>query len=330
MDPDDDAAFHAWYEAVDAAQRDLWSGRPGWQKVELRAEARAVDNPDEMHPLAVLDGDRVAGAGWVSLPRFDNRHLAYVAVWVPPEQRRRGVGSALVEEAAALARRHRRSTLAAWQDELTHETGSSPGRAFAVHHGFAMVQRNVRRELAVPLPEQRLAALEAEAAGRSTGYRVLTWAGEWPEEWMGARLVFGRAMSTDTPKGELDREDEVWTPERVRAIERLSAAQDRLHLSALVVHQASGEGVAFSEIAVPRGAPELAYQHDTLVRGDHRGHRLGLLVKVANLRSLAEHSPATRAVVTYNAADNPHMIAVNELLGCTVVADALTWQKKVV
>jgi len=47
----------------------------------------------------------------------------------------------------------------------------------------------------------------------------------------------------------------------------------------------------------------------------YRGHRLGLHVKVAMLEWLAEAEPQVRRVVTDNAVDNKHMIAVNDELG---------------
>ena len=47
----------------------------------------------------------------------------------------------------------------------------------------------------------------------------------------------------------------------------------------------------------------------------HRGHRLGLLVKTAMLDWLAEAEPAIERIETGNAAANDHMIAVNDVLG---------------
>ena len=74
--------------------------------------------------------------------------------------------------------------------------------------------------------------------------------------------------------------------------------------------------VAYTDLAVTVHEPGRAYQWGTLVRPEHRGHRLGLAVKVANLRLLQRErprdhgrwSPTTPTV-------NAPMIAVNELLG---------------
>ena len=63
------------------------------------------------------------------------------------------------------------------------------------------------------------------------------------------------------------------------------------------------------------------------MRRAHRGHRLGVAVKVATLRLLQERRPDVTEVLTYNAEVNDHMIAVNELLGFEPVARLGEFQK---
>lgn len=327
IDAADARAFADWYGVVDASHRAERGDEPGWQPAELRAPAVLPESPERLVPFAAVDGGQTVGAGWLACPRHDNTHLAYGYLTAHPQHRRRKVGSALLAVAEQIAADEGCEVVGGWQDEGMGEVGRSPGRAFAAASGFTLVQTNVRRDLVVPVPEARLAALERACAPHAAGYRLHTFAGPWPDEWMAARVEFGRRMSTDTPRGESARRDEVWDPARVRATEALLEASDRDHLVALARHEASGEVVAFSEIAVPRGAPVRAHQHDTLVLGEHRGHRLGTLVKVANLRQMAARSPATRRVTTYNASDNAAMIAVNDALGCVVEAYGLTWEK---
>ena len=73
---------------------------------------------------------------------------------------------------------------------------------------------------------------------------------------------------------------------------------------------------------------ERGYQWGTLVRPDHRGHRLGLAVKVANVRLLQETHPRITTVVTFNADVNAPMVAVNERLGFVPVQWMGELQKK--
>jgi GNAT superfamily N-acetyltransferase len=332
FDPHDDRAFEAWFAAIDATGTTV-PGEPGWQRPELRARMQPGEGAGErLIPLSVTgegDGDEVMGAGWVELPLRDNSYLGQVMAYVPPDRRRRGFGTALIAEAERVLTAEGRSVAECWQEEAAGERGRSAGRRFAEARGYQLVQRQVRRDLEVPVPPERLATLEVASLSRAGGYRTVTFIDRWPDEWVADRIEFGVRMSTDSPRGASSREDEVWDEARVREREAQLHESDRTLLVAVVVHEASGRPVAFSEIAVPRGAPEKAYQHDTLVLEEHRGHRLGTLVKIANVRMLADVSPATRSVSTYNADDNAHMIAVNEALGCVVVADELTWERKV-
>ena len=70
-----------------------------------------------------------------------------------------------------------------------------------------------------------------------------------------------------------------------------------------------------TQLGVSPDDPRWGHQGLTAVTRQHRGHRLGLLVKTAMLEWLAEAEPAVERIDTGNAADNEHMIAVNDALG---------------
>jgi hypothetical protein len=84
--------------------------------------------------------------------------------------------------------------------------------------------------------------------------------------------------------------------------------------------------VAFTELYVFPLDPGWGFQGLTVVAGPHRGHRLGLLVKVAMLELLAEREPQLAQVVTGNADSNKHMIAINAELGYEVLDRLLAWE----
>jgi RimJ/RimL family protein N-acetyltransferase len=85
--------------------------------------------------------------------------------------------------------------------------------------------------------------------------------------------------------------------------------------------------VAYSDLATTVHEPGRAYQWGTLVDPAHRGHRLGLAVKVANLRLLQEERPDVARLTTYNAEVNSHMIGVNEAMGFRPIARLGDFQK---
>jgi GNAT superfamily N-acetyltransferase len=270
------------------------------------------------------------GIASLILFRRENRDLAQVEVRVLPEHRRQGVGTAIVQATADVAREAGRTVLAG-QDEVWERPGFvDAGGPFARRIGFTPVQHNVRRRLDLPLEPTQADALRADPRTTPAGYSVLTFADRWPDEYLEDRCVFGYRMSTDVPMGEQELEAEAWDEERVRALEAFLVAQNRAKVTAVARHDATGRLVAFTEVVVPLGAPESAWQHDTLVLREHRGHGLGFAVKVANLWALVERHPAVRTINTWNAADNQHMIAVNEAMGFEVVAHSTYWRKNLV
>ncbi len=135
-------------------------------------------------------------------------------------------------------------------------------------------------------------------------------------------------MSTDEPHGDDDHEEEVWDAERVRENDALHLARGARFLVAVAQHVASGRLVACTELLLAHDAPEQAWQMLTVVHPEHRGHRLGLAIKVANLDALARQAPAVRRVVTGNASVNAPMIAVNEMMGFEVAGEGMFWQKR--
>ncbi len=58
------------------------------------------------------------------------------------------------------------------------------------------------------------------------------------------------------------------------------------------------------------GGPGRRTQHDTLVRPQHRGHRLGIALQVANLRELKTRLPEAGVIHTWTAEANGPMLAV--------------------
>jgi GNAT superfamily N-acetyltransferase len=76
-----------------------------------------------------------------------------------------------------------------------------------------------------------------------------------------------------------------------------------------------GHLVAFTQLVGYATSPWYAEQWDTIVAPEHRGHRLGTLVKVANLDFARAQRPELRVIDTCNAASNPYMVGINEAMG---------------
>ena len=164
------------------------------------------------------------------------------------------------------------------------------------------------------LPAGTLAALRTSAASAADGYSLVSWAGRTPDEHLDGIAAVFSAMN-DGPR-DPGREDRIWDARRVR--ERVDGRTELYGSRAYAIaarHDASGEMAALTRVSVYPERPEMGNQQITAVTRAHRGHRLGLLVKTAMLQWLAEAEPQLQRLVTWNAAANEHMIAINEALG---------------
>ena len=99
-------------------------------------------------------------------------------------------------------------------------------------------------------------------------------------------------------------------------------------LVAVAQHIASGRLVACTELTIAPDAPRQAWQMPPIMHPEHRGHRLGLAIKLANIDVLAKQAPDVRVVITGNAAVNAPMITVNDMMGFEVVGEGQFWQKR--
>jgi GNAT superfamily N-acetyltransferase len=271
----------------------------------------------------------VAGVANLTMFRRENHHLARLEVRVLAEHRRRGIGTALVEAAERLAASTGRTELAGMDETLVRPDAVNTAEPFARHLGFTVAQRMVRRDVELPLSPERAAAWRGNPKATPAGYSLLTFADRWPDEFLDDRCELGRRMSTDIPMGEQEVDEEIWDAARVRALESSLAAQNRAKVTTAARLDRSGRLVGFTEVAVPLGAPESSWQHDTLVMREHRGHGLGYALKVANILAVQERHPAVRLISTWNAAENAPMIAVNEELGFGVRAHAASWHRQI-
>jgi hypothetical protein len=134
-------------------------------------------------------------------------------------------------------------------------------------------------------------------------------------------------MSTDVPDADLGMPEEAWDAERVAREDERTAAKGWVMQVTAAQHTSTGELCAFNELTLGPDPTATTHQYDTLVLAEHRGHRLGMLVKTAGLIAWRSHHPDSPRVITYNAEENRPMLSINESIGFTAFAYEGAWRK---
>ncbi|MCW2615476.1 MAG: GCN5-related N-acetyltransferase [Frankiales bacterium] len=331
VDPTDERAFARWFAVLDAVQRDERPGEPGWLPHEQHRSLLDSQGDDPDHAkiaLQVVDGDEVVAVAKLELPRRDNHHLVELVLVTHPRHRRRGAGRRLLVAVEELAREQGRTTIIAGSDEPPGSVGTSASRGFAEATGFSFSQVEVRRDIDLPLDPEVVARLERAARGHAADYALRSWRDRVPDDLVEDMAELYRRMSTDFPRADMELFEEEWDVARVRRDEEQARAMDRTWFGAGAVHLPTGRMVAYTEVGVPRAAPQRVYQWDTLVVSEHRGHRLGTLVKLACLQQVSAEFPQARVISTWNAEENVPMVRVNDTLGARVNGQLVNWQKR--
>jgi GNAT superfamily N-acetyltransferase/RimJ/RimL family protein N-acetyltransferase len=277
-------------------------------------------------------GDAPVGVLTVELPQLDNLHMAHMDLTVHPEYRRRGVGRALHSEAVAFARSQGRRRMNG--QYVTQLPGGAPREdapaAFADAVGAKIALPEVRRRLDLDTVDTAAwADLLADAWTHAGGYSVVRWVGAAPEQYVADVAALDGRLLLDAPMGELDLEPEKVDVARIRGNEETARNRGRRLYHVGVRHDASDRLVAWTTIAFLADTTSHAWQLITIVDPAHRGHRLGLIAKIDNLEHTLAHEPGLRDVNTWNAAENTHMIAINETIGFRAVDGWVGWQQEI-
>jgi GNAT superfamily N-acetyltransferase len=325
-----------WLDRNQPAPRDVAAA------VSLLEAARQVDAPDDLSPtvshysahvrcgwdgdppavaLARDEHDTAVAVLETHLPTWDNRHLGFVMVTVDPLRRRQGIGRHMFELGVGRVKAARRTLLCS-------ECLDGPAVAFLEKYGLERASTDVwRRQNLRALDRASIEADYNEARTAAADYDLVRIPVPTPGALLEDVVQITQAIN-DAPTDDLDIEDEVFSPERIRAFEAAQAAQGR-RVYRLAARPRGASGLAgHTLLAVEADRPWHAWQYDTSVLAEHRGHRLGLLLKTAMLRWMEEDEPQIRTVDTWNAASNEHMIAVNDALGYQVVSRGFTWQRR--
>jgi len=334
-------AFVQTVEARNAAQAEAYGAAASYTPEELILNWTDPNEPKRLL-VAEVDG-RVVARAYLEWHPNGSDDVAYHGIEVHPDHQGVGIGRALADRLEAIARELGRPIATAYvghpddgaPPRLVSPTGAGSVPAleraarFLVARGWELGQVERGSRLELPVDPADLVTRIAMATERSgTDYRVHRWVGRTPERWIADLAELMTRMGTDAPSGELEVDDDTWTPERLREREDAEADWPRTALHVAVEHIASGRLVGFTDLEVPDDPTRPIDQGDTIVVREHRGHALGMRLKLEGLALVAEAAPGHPCIVTFNAEENRHMLDTNEAVGFRPFVVEGGWQKR--
>lgn len=323
----DDDGLAGWHDVLRASLAADFDGLPADPVSDVRPGLSGLLGGESFEFWVGAAADQPVAAILIRCPVHDNVDLANVAVHIHPDQRRRGYGRAATEAAIARTRELGRRRVLGEVPTYTRSDDPAPGVHLARSVGASPVLPELRRVLDVTtLDLAALATLREDAARLASDYSMVSWGDVTPPELVMDMAGLLALMSTDPPQGELVLEPEVWTADRYNDREHSVIERGRRHLVVAARHEPTGRLAGFTDLAVPAGGGAVGYQWSTVVAAAHRGHRLGLLMKIANLQQLLVAMPEVRYLNTWNADENTHMVAVNDALGYQSMEGWSEWQ----
>ncbi|GAA5208313.1 GNAT family N-acetyltransferase [Microbacterium kyungheense] len=291
--------------------------------------------------FAALRGDDVLGVVKMLISNQPDVSAIEFDLMVDPPRRGQGVEKSLLAEVEREARDRGISTIQTWTlhrpdavgDRLESPTGwgSIPADTEALlqlAHGFTLeqVERNSVFDLTGDFSMVERMLHDAEAAA-GDDYRPVVWTSPTPPEYVDGFAYALSRMSTDTPQGGLVVDEQHWDAARVKRRDARLQAQGLTVSVAAVLHVPTGRVVAYNELAIADDPAGATQQFGTLVVKEHRGHRLGTIVKCANLLRWRTIAPQSPRVSTFNAEENRHMLDINEAIGFVPASYAGAWKK---
>jgi len=278
-------------------------------------------NPGKKYLAHDADGTLIGAVG-LHFPKYENTDQLWFDICVHPDHRDRDVWAELAAFAEQEALSAGRPMMGLNAFDTPHDLALATGRGYVQK----TVEVNRKQEIA-GLDWSLVQNLYDGAVAKSADYELLRIKGALPDDMVEGMVAVAESIN-DAPTDDLELEDDVYSTERLRAYEEAQAKSNHTIYRLIARQKKTGELAGHTVIAVERERPQMGWQHDTAVSRDHRGHRLGALLKAGMLLWLREEEPQLARVDTWNAESNNHMIGINEQLNYTIVGRFLDFQKK--
>jgi RimJ/RimL family protein N-acetyltransferase len=301
------AALNGLYRAVNAVDD---PDQPPRQVAKTQARLR-YGSDLEPGTVWLYQPDRTGepiGALQIDLMDPPNDVLAFVGVNVHPAYRRRGHGTLLLAHGL-------RALPAAVRTVIAGGRHTAAMAGFLERHRFRLGSTDVPHiQHLDQISWADMDGLEAESAAASAGYELQRLTAPTSPELLLELVAVAAAIDDAPASGDLTQTEFAHDVAQLQRVEAATLGRGDQQYRVIARHRSTGVIAGHTVVTVDPDNPT-ADQNDTAVLPDHRGHRLGLAMKINMLHWLTDTHPTLRQIVTTMDANNTPMIEINHALG---------------
>lgn len=317
--PDD--LLHGIHDVLAASEAEDLPDDPPMPFEQRRARMRApVASHNQFFRWTAQEDGQVVGSAMALRWPDDDPDPGLVMLSVLPSHRRRGIATAMLDEALTLIEAEGSSRVIIdctdgrpWEEAL----GSLGLKSVLGEKRSRLYMRDVDHDL--------IDRWIRQAGDRAPDYALVAFDSPVPEAYLESFCQVQNVMNTAPLEG-LELADRLMTPEKLRSIETTIHDRGDRMLVLAAVHSETGNFVGYTDVMVQKYQRDQAFQSDTAVDPAHRNKGLGRLLKAAMAKRLLDEHPEVDRIDTYNVGSNAPMLAINLEMGFQPILTINAWQ----
>lgn len=252
----------------------------------------------------------------------DNEHLTDFMIEVLPEYRNQGIARQALNEILPFAKKHTRTL---W---LTVSNDRIPASSLFLD------RLGARRGLETFINQLRLVEFDKSLVDRwldqskelKNEFELGLWDGAYPDAQLTDITDLFQEVGNDQPRDTLEMEDQKFTPQIMRDMEKSMFARGTQRWSMFLIDRANGKLAGLTEVFWNPNRAMLLDQGFTAVYPAYRSKGLGRWLKAEMMQKILRDHPEVEIIRTRNANSNAPMLKINDEMGFKPYIASAIWQ----